>query len=215
LQTGLIQLKIIFILAKSQVIDKKRCNVFALYNRKLEKIKDLVIEPIDPSISTLILSSWPRCRSWNDKIFISQPHKGFYIEVFNKNGQKLYHIEKKVKKIKSEEKHRTMYKEEIRYFLGRSRFEKARARGIFKRPLREYIPPIKNFWVLDNRIYVKTYEMSGTKEKYIIMDEKGTILKTLFLPKTYLEILTFSKNKFYYLEESEDDECWALHAVQL
>jgi hypothetical protein len=38
--------------------------------------------------------------------------------------------------------------------------------------------------------------------------------KTVFLPRTYRRILTFSKNKFYYLSDSGEDG-WALHEVDL
>jgi hypothetical protein len=198
----------------SKIIDKKEYTAFILYNSKLEEIKDLVIEPPDPGVYEFLITPWTVCRSWDDKAFISRPKKGFYIEVFNKNGEKLYQIEKNVEKIKSGEKHRNLYMEEILYFLGRRRFERARERGIFKKPMREFLPSIGNFWVLEDKIYVKTYDITETKQKYIIMDLKGNILKTVFLPKVYWEILTFSKNKFYYLEDREE-EGWVLQAVDL
>lgn len=204
-----------YILNNFQVIDNKRYRVFALYNSQLEKIKNLVVEHEGNISNKSLINPWSRCRSWNDKAFIAQPQKGFHIEVFDKHGKKVYQIEKKMKKIKSQEKHKKLRMEEIKYFIGRARFEKARVRGVFNKPLREFVPIINNFWVVDNRIYVKTYNITDTKEKYIIMDLKGNILKTLFLPKSYMEILTFCKNKFYYLKESEDDEGWALHSLEL
>jgi hypothetical protein len=203
-----------FILKISKVIDKKEHTVFALYNNKLGKIKDLVIEPPDPGVYEFLITPWTVCRSWNDKVFIARPQKGFYIEVFNKNGEKLYRIEKNLENIKSGEKHRKLFMDEVLYFVGRRRFERARERGIYKKPMREFLPSIKNFWVLDDRIYVKTYDITDTKQKYIIMDLKGNIQKILFLPKAHREILTFSKNKFYYLEDTEE-KGWVLHAVDL
>ena len=100
-----------FVLTNSRIIDEKQHRVFALYNGKLEKIKGLVIEPKGPG--GLLIPPSSGSRSWNDKVYIAQPHKGFYIEVFNKYGKKLYHIEKKVGKIKSGEKHKQMRLEEI------------------------------------------------------------------------------------------------------
>jgi hypothetical protein len=204
-----------FILSNSRIIDNKRYRVFTLYNSELEKIKDLVIELEDQSARKFFINAFSRCRTWNDKVFIAQPIKGFHIDIFDKNGKMLYNIVKKVKKIKSEEKHKKHFMEEIRYFVGRERFEKAKVRGAFNKPMREFIPSINNFWVVDNRIYLKTFDITDTKEKYIIMDVKGKILKEVFLPKTYLEILTFSNNKLYYLYESEDDEGWVLYSVEL
>jgi hypothetical protein len=201
-----------FILVHPRVIDNKEYRLFTLYNNKIEKIKDLLISPIDPEITEILIAPWTVCRTWNDKVFIAQPHKGFYIDVFNKNGEKLYQIEKNVEKIKSEEKHRKLDLEELLFSVGRRIFERARQRGVLKRPMREFLPPINNFWVLDDRIYVKTYDITETKQKYIILDLKGNILKTVFLPKAFKEILTFNKNKFYYLEDNEE-EGWVLQVV--
>ncbi|MCX6583479.1 MAG: hypothetical protein NT166_25170 [Candidatus Aminicenantes bacterium] len=146
---------------------------------------------------------------------MAQPHKGFYIDVFDKEGKKLYQIEKEVKQIKSEEKHRQLRINEILFAVGRSRFEQARKRGIFEKPLMEFVPAINNFWVTDDSIYVKTYDITDTKEKYVIMDLQGNIRKTVFLPIVYKEILTFHNNTFYYLEDNEEKETWVLHAVRL
>jgi hypothetical protein len=204
-----------FVLSTTKAIDNNEYIAFTLYNGKLEKIKELVLEPIDRGVSKFLITPWPFCRSHDDKIFIARPHKGFYIDVFDEYGKKLYHIQKEVEKIKAEEMHREAYKEEILYFLGRRLYEKAGAKGVYKKPMREFLPPIKRFWVIDNRIYVKTYDITDIKEKYVIMDLKGNILKTVFLPKTYREILTFRKDKFYYLQESEDDDGWVLHSEDL
>lgn len=187
---------------------------YTLLNDKLEKIKDVLIEP-PMNYSKYLITPYPFCRSWKDKLFISKPQKDFCIEVFNKQGERLYRLDKKLDPVKFEEKHREAYLEELKYIAGNERFEKFKARGNFKKPMTDYMPPINNFWVLDDKIYVKTYDITKTTEKYIIMDLKGNILKTLFLPKTKKDLLTFANDTFYYLEESEDDEGWVLYAVNL
>jgi hypothetical protein len=201
-----------YIVISSQDIGKDSFTIFSLYNNNMEKIKDLVIDPIPEDVSTVLISPWPRCRNWKNNIFIAIPQKGFYIEVYNKNGILQYKIDKKIDTIKPSEKHRILVMEELLYFLGKNRFEKVRDRGHFKIPIRDPLPPINNFWVFDDRIYVKTYEITDTKEKFIIMDLKGNIIKTVFLPRTYKELLTFDKNRFYYLAESEE-EGWELREV--
>ncbi len=143
------------------------------------------------------------------------PSKGFYIDVFDKAGKNLYRIEKNIPKIKSEPKHKQLLLEEFRFFLGKRLFDKAKAKGAHKKPLREFLPDINNFWVDNNCIFVKTHDITPSKEKYILMDLKGNILKSIFLPKAYMEILTFYGNIFYYLEENEKDDCWTLYAVTL
>jgi len=204
-----------FVFKGSRAVDREEYNFFTLYNSKLEKIKDLVREPDDENYHKYFNIPFSQARTWKDKVFISQPRKGFYIEVFNKDGKKLYHIEKEVEKVKSEEKHRRFLMEDILHIVGRSRFESAKNRGAFDRPMPEFLAPIKNLWVTENRIYVKTHDITDTKEKFIILDIKGNILETVFLPKTYRELLTFRNNKFYYLEENEDDEVWELHELDL
>ena len=204
-----------FVLSGTHSIDKKEYKIFTLYNSKLEKIKDLVIEPYNEYDGKFFITPISRSRTWKDNIFIAQPRKGFYIDVFNKDGTKLYHIEKEVEKVKSEEKHRRFLMEELLHLVGKSRYERAKNRGAYNRPMMEFLPPINNFWVVENRIYVKTHDITETKEKFIILDLKGNILETVFLPRTYWEALTFHNNKFYYLEENEDDEVWELHSLDL
>lgn len=204
-----------YVLSGTHIIDRKEYRTFALYNSKLEKIKDLVIEPYNEYDSKYFLTPNSRSRTWKNKIFIAQPRKGFYIDVFDKDGTKLYHIDKEVVKIKSEEKHRRFLMEQILLLVGRSPYERAKNRGAFDRPMMEFLAPINNFWVVDNRIYVKTHDITDTKEKFVILNLKGNILRTVFLPKTYWEMLTFNKNKLFYLLENEDDEVWELHAVDL
>lgn len=195
-----------FVITDSKTIDGVECRVFLLIDNKGQKIKDLLIEPITPQMRNYFLGPFSRARSWKDRVFIAQPHKGFYIDVFDKEGKKLYQIEKEVKQIKSQEKYRQLRINEILFAVGRSRFEQARKRGIFEKPLMEFVPAINNFWVTDDSIYVKTYDITATKEKYIIMDLQGNIRKTVFLPIVYKEILTFHNNTFYYLEDNEEKE---------
>ena len=52
-----------FVLTKSQVIDQKEYTIFALYNSKLEKIKDLVIEPYNEYNSKYFLTPFSRSRT--------------------------------------------------------------------------------------------------------------------------------------------------------
>ena len=89
-----------------------------------------------------------------------------------------------------------------------------KARGMFDRPMKKYVPDMNNFWVTDNRIYVKTYELKDRTEKYVIMDIKGNTIKTVFLPWSFKELLAFNNNTFYYLEDSEEEESWVLHTIR-
>jgi hypothetical protein len=204
-----------FILTTHQKIDNKEYRVFSLVNSNFEKLKDLAKYELDQDFSKYFINPWPRCYTWKNKAFITQPRNDLYFDVFGKDGEKLYQIEKDVDKVKSGEKHRRMYMDEMLYFLGRSIFERGKARGVYDKPVKEFLPVINRFWMLDDRIYVKTYDITDTTEKFYVLDLEGNIKKAVFLPKTYREILTFHKDKFYYLMESEEDETWTLYAVPL
>lgn len=204
-----------FVITDSRTINNKPCRVFLLIDKKGRKITDLVIESLGPQIRNYFLTPRTRARSWKDKVFIAQPHKGFYINVFDKHGKKLYHIDKKMKKIKSKKKHKQSVLDEVLFSAGRSRFERARKIGAFDRPLKAYVPAIRNFWVVEDNIYVKTFDIIDAQEKYIVMDLEGNIQKTLFLPVVFNELLTFHNYTFYYLEDNEEEESWVLHAVRL
>lgn len=204
-----------FVITDPRTIDNVQCLVFLLLDKNGRKIKDILVKPITAQYRKHFLTPIARARSWKDRVFFAQPDKGFYIDVFDKQGKKLYKIEKEVKQIKAEEKHRQLRLDEVLFAVGRSRFEQARKRGAFDRPLMEFVPAINNFWVTDDRIYVKTHDFTDTKEKYFIMDLEGNIQKTLYLPIVFKEILTFHNNTFYYLEDNEEEESWVLHAVRL
>lgn len=203
-----------FVISDFKTIDKIDYRVFLIIDKMGRKIKDLLKEPVTAEMRKHFLIPIPIARSWQDKIFIAQSQKGFYIDVFDKEGKKLYQIEKKVKKIKAEEKHRQLEINQGLFALGKSRFEQAKQRGIFDKPMMKFVPAIHNFWVIDDSIYVKTYDITDTTEKYIIMDLEGNIRKIIFLPIVFKEILTFHNDTFYYLEDNEKKENWILHAIR-
>lgn len=201
-----------FVVSFQQDTGKDKFTVFLLYNSNMKELKKLVLAPIPNDVSNILISPWPKCRNWKDKVFISIPQKGFYIEIYDKNGSLLYKIEKKMNPVKAGEKHRKLVVDEWRYFLGRKLFNKVKERGQTDIPIRDPLPLINNFWVFDDHIYVKTYHITDTAEKFVITDLKGNTIKSVFLPWTYKELFTFDKERFYYLSESEN-EGWDLHCV--
>jgi hypothetical protein len=205
-----------FVIEESKPINGKESYCFSLYNNNKEFLKYLVVDYNYLSTKKYMINSWSVARCRNNRIFISQPHKGFKFVVFSITGKKLYQIVKPSRNIKYEEKHQNLYFEKIRYFLGSKQVKRTRERAR-KIPAPEFVPDIKNFWVTDRRIYVKTHDIKEKTEKYIIMDLRGNILKEVFLPITFMEILTFYKNKFYFLQDSEDDryDGWVLHEMEI
>jgi hypothetical protein len=199
-----------------------------LFNQEMEEIKELYAQEmsgvrnlVDLTGDTLNVSVY------KDKIFIDQSPKGFVISVLDANGNQLYQVKKEYKKIKFTEEHKEMA-------LNRIKQEKAirtvgwdNFKNLVKIVHGDYLSPIRDLTVTDERIYVKTYQKQGDKDEFIIMDLKGNILKTLYLPVVkepgvFSEMIgrpakfyKIYKNKFYYLYENEEEEEWEVHVVPI
>jgi len=92
---------------------------------------------------------------------------------------------------------------------------KAAATSANTMPPPKYLPDMHHFWVNDNRIYVKTLDFKDDRDKYIIMDLKGKIIKIVYLPLTYIYLSTFHNNKFYYFKDNGKNETWDLYSIRL
>ena len=78
-----------------------------------------------------------------------------------------------------------------------------------------YLPDINDYWINNDKIYVKTYDLKNKTEKYIIMDLNGKIIKIVYLPISYIGTFAFYDNKFYYLKDNGKNESWDLYSIQL
>jgi hypothetical protein len=153
-----------------------------------------------------------------DKLFIIAGIHGFAIDVFNKNGDKLYRISKKFKprKVPSTYKKKTIdwFKADPTY---QSAWDFFRQRIEFN----EYFPPIYRMNTDNGRIYVFSSTMKGDQRECVVMDHRGNEVKRLFLhlPERYgmdfYDIYTIKNNYFYRLVENEDEENWELHRTKI
>jgi len=166
----------------------------------------------------------------DDKIFVDESPKGFFIEVFDSEGNKLYHIEKSYQKFKVTEEHQ---KDILERFKS-DRLVKIQGWERIKRSYQkfhypEYFPAIQNLVVVDKKIYVQNLKKKhdSKEEEFIIMDLKGNTLKILSLPVTQKphlyfrmtglgpKFFTIAHDKCYYLVENEDEEEWELHVTDI
>lgn len=146
-----------------------------------------------------------------DRVFIAHK-KDFIIDVFDKNGNKLYSIEKEYKKLKISGTHKEGI---IDYFRKDPRF-----RAIFERFQKRlrfppYFPAIRDFNTDNGKLYVRTYKKSQGKTDFFILSLEGKLLRTVFLPivekdgkESYPYII---KNKNVYQLVENSDEEWELH----
>jgi len=200
-----------------------------LLNPKFEKIKELYQVHADSNLITpndtgneefRLLYHLFNSIIYKDKIFIADSKKGFFFDVYDSKGNHLYSITKKVKPVKvMEAQKKAMLDYLYRYYQQITRLKKKSAFTFY-----ENYPPIRQFWIDSDKIYVTTYAEKEGKNEMIIMDLKGDILRTIYLPiKSTKEwkmlgeqdTHTTYKGILYELIESEETGDWELHKTDL
>jgi hypothetical protein len=167
---------------------------------------------------------------YKNKIYVEKSEKQFLIEVFDSKGNSLLKINKKsdpppvteeIKKARFED----LKKDRIINGIakregGWDSFEK---KGTFTYP--DKFPHIQDMVVSDDKIYVSTYDAKNNKQKYIVMDLKGKVLNTTYMPipqsSSFLaktmgrenRFYGIADNKYYYLVENEENEEFELHIL--
>jgi len=86
-----------------------------------------------------------------------------------------------------------------------------------------HFPLMRNFTVKNNRIYCQTYIKKNRMSKFFIFNLKGECLKKIFLPSAERELIRygtnkiydFQNNKYYYLNDNEEEETWELYCAEI
>jgi hypothetical protein len=60
-----------------------------------------------------------------------------------------------------------------------------------------------------------TYLEKEDKEQYLVLNDKGVLLKSTFLPKCQIALFAIKDNQFYYLHENFDTEEWEIHSLKI
>lgn len=205
----------------------RRFSEIIAYDKNFKKIntlykKESKIKPLEHVIKeTRFVDPIVTFQCWEDRIFVANGHKGFYIEIFDERGQSLTVIKKDYEKIRITEADKKRLIEDFKnkpYLKIQNRWEYfKKVAGDFDKMFPEYFPAMQSFSVSDNKLYVKTYKRKNGngnwKEEYVILDLKGNIVKKVFLPYAKTNLMSFKNGVFYYLErkEYEDSEEWELH----
>jgi hypothetical protein len=153
---------------------------------------------------------------YKGKLYVANSREGFVIDCFDLSGKKLYSIKKDYEKIAVGDDYKQAAKE---WFKTDPNFR--RIWDIIKSGLtyETYYPAIKELYFDNDIIYAFTHKQKNKKNECILMDLKGKELARTYLPMpesdfyTYYPLLiTIDNNKYYRLEENEDDEVWELFA---
>jgi hypothetical protein len=195
-------------------------NVISLYDSNLQLIKKICDQSPSGSVNprdggVLMLYRPPQkvgiYRAYKDRLYVSDAKKGFYIGVFDANGNKLYEIKPDYEKIKVTESYKKKSLEEIK-----SLWSKRISQPKYKVVFHEYFPPPFMFYVNTGRIYVFTWKEKNNTRELMVMDVKGNLQKKVFVPITDRdEAICFSGDQFYFLRENLDKETIELHIVEI
>ena len=204
----------------NRVKNKDIIGAIKLYDGQFKLIKELCTQTYpDQRNRTDMFPDAINFWVYKDKIYVEQSKKGFYIQVYNNLGKKLYAIQKDYEKIKVSKDHKKDYLKFVREDLISSKVQDVD--GFFKKVsfnAPEFFPAIREILVVDDKIFVKTFKTSHRKDLFIIMDLKGNILSRQFLPGGLAvrwddeidgrlnRFFSISNNRYYYLVENYEEE---------
>ena len=201
----------------------------ALFDGEMNFKKELLkVEYIENDTDIFLLVDTVHFAVYKDKIYAENSKEGFCIDVFDSTGTKVRSIKKQFPRIavKAKDKKRqinNLRKDKLVSMMakregGWENFEKA-MNFIFP----DYFPQVRDLIVVNDKIYVSTFIIKNKREEYVVMDLKGNIINTVYLPEcpksSYLErflgrdnrFYGISNDRYYYLKENETTEEWELH----
>lgn len=189
-----------------------------LYDRNLKKGKEIYrykhpfyprSKPIDPLC--------PRKGTYyvhRGKIFYDDEEGT--IHVLDSSGKELYSIRHEYGRVKIEDIHKERY---LMFWRTDLRPEYTAFKDRLKFPAA--FPPIRNFHIVDDKIYVITHMEKSNRCKMLVFALDGKLLKEVFVPLVDINMLvpdlynyyTIHKDKLYILRDNPDTEVWELHLV--
>lgn len=152
-----------------------------------------------------------------DKIYVAGD-SDFVIDVFGKTGKKLYIIKEEYDNIKFTDLHE---KEIMDWFKTnpntRQFFDQIKNSIQFPSSFQA----VRSLVPTGQKLYVQTFLRKDNKTEFYIFDNKGKLLKKVWLPiRIHIaveqnQLFTISDGKLYQLIENEDDENWELHIEKI
>lgn len=186
-----------------------------------------MLPPPPPPGTPVQKKNWeviPDCLDFDvvdDKIFISDSRKGFYIGVFDSQGKLLYEIQNPYEKIKVSRAFRNNHIKELQE---REDWEQLKAR--FKYVFKKYFPAFFSTRIAGKNIYAVTYAHQGDKYEFVEMDLKGQVLNRSFsfplgpgeqnmrsfVP--FNNVYDVHEGFIYYLVYNDSTSLWEIHRTE-
>ncbi len=211
--------------SRTDAKDKIRYVTVNLYDAKLQRIKELYCQPFpQQGINLDLITDFLHFKVYDDTIFIEESPRGFLIEIFDKEGNKQYEINKQYVKIPVNQRDKEAAIEEFKAeptikSIGWEAYKK-----MTNFQFRNDFPPIKHMEIDNKKIYIRTFKTKDDKDEYIVLNLKGDILGTIYLPHMEqspfwhnildIKLFTITNDKFYYLKENKDEE-WELYREEI
>ncbi len=141
---------------------------------------------------------------YDDRIYLADTRKGFYIAVYDSSGNKIYEIKKEYEKKEVSQEFKSKYTKKDDSKINRLK----NINFVF----RDYFPAFDRIEVKSGKIYVWTHEHKKDKQELLILDLRGKIIKKTFLTsQRYYSLVDY---KYYCLIENENED-YELHVETL
>jgi len=150
----------------------------------------------------------------DDKVFVGDTSRGFYVEIFDSEGNEAGKIRLYIDRVKVPES----LKDEAMKRLEKSpRISEFKA--YYHPHFPEYYPEFYRFDAEDGKVYFLTYKKINDRREVIVTDYHGKILRRRSVPWSddYSVHTNFAivDDKYYYIKENEDSEEWELHVEDI
>lgn len=157
----------------------------------------------DKKFAKNYINHYIRHQVYKDRIYVSDTRKGFYFEVFNNQGNKLYIIDKKYKKYPVTQGYKDNALEKS------SKYSRRRIKWVFPK----YHPAFRFFKINNEKITVMKPAIKEIEKPIVQLDLKGN--KLLERAPVYNKKMIgglgkrYNKKTFVLIENSDED--WELH----
>jgi len=111
----------------------------------------------------------------DNKIYVGDTRRGFFIAVYSNTGEHLFDIEKKYRKVKVSDEFKKEFWQELR---ASERWEQLKQR--FNYLIKDYYPAFYSMKIQQKKIYVTTYTQKDSLYELVVLDLQGKILKRDF-----------------------------------
>jgi len=205
-----------------------------IYDSQLREIKELYrqkwFQQQNPNgFSTVLLGDLLHFAVVRERICVDESPKGFFVELFDLDGNRVSAIGKPYAGVPVTERDR---ERELALVRKEKRVAAMIARAgswdqlqrIWTISFPEITPALRELQASGDNLLVRTFERKENTEKYLMLDLKGGVQQELFFPvlsdaETEARVAgtAFFKligNRFYYLRQNAESNAWKVHMAR-